>query len=119
MKRIVARFGWIGNMLIVMSMLGLVYSGGNFTHAAELQTASQTISAHDHSDRSSHQQMQPCQGCVTTLDEHQLHCGATLLALLSNIATHTPSSGYDVPAHRVRDLIAHIFTPDPPPPRLA
>ncbi|WP_316860992.1 hypothetical protein [uncultured Cohaesibacter sp.] len=106
-------------MLISLSVLLLVYSGGRFTHAAELQVVTEAMSGHHHSDQASHQEPHTCPNCQATLDEHQVHCGAKLLALSSVFDVLSPILGYSVPAHKARDLIAQIFTPDPPPPRLA
>lgn len=119
MKRVDAQIGWIGNVLIFLSMLLLIYSGGRFTHAAELQFAPEASTEHQHSRQASHQQPHPCPTCDVTLDEHQMHCGAKLLALSSDLAVCKPILSYEVPAHKTRDLIAQIFTPDPPPPRVA
>ena len=119
MKRLDTQIGWIGNVLIFLSMLLLVYSGGRFTHAAELQLVTEAMSGHHHMGRAPHQETYACPNCDITLDEHQMHCGAKLLALSSDFAVFKPNLSYDVPAHKVRDLIALIFTPDPPPPRVA
>lgn len=119
MARLNARIGWIGSILIFLSVLLLVYSGGRFTHATELQGVTNAVSGHHHPDGASHQEAQVCPTCDVTLDEHQMHCGAKLLALSSVWAVNKPIPNYDVPAHKDRDLIAHIFTPEPPPPRIA
>lgn len=119
MKGFAARIGWMGDMLIVLSVLCLVYSGGIFTHATEVQATSQPTTAHHQTTQSSHHEAHPCKGCLTELDEQQMHCGAKILALCAVLSTQHQISSYDVPAHKIRDLIAQIFTPDPPPPRVA
>ncbi len=119
MMRLTARFGWIGYTLLVVSVVCLVYSGGSFTHAGEVQMASQMMEKDHHTNQVTRQDALPCQDCPTMKDEHQMHCGAPILVLGIEISAHRPTTPYDVPAHKVRDLIAQIFTPDPPPPRNA
>ena len=81
MGRLVTDFGWIGNMLIMVSVLCLVYSGGNFTHADDVQSSSRNQLSQIETDQSVHDMGSPCKGCPQMQEEQQMHCGGQLLAL--------------------------------------
>ncbi|WP_319529060.1 hypothetical protein [uncultured Cohaesibacter sp.] len=120
MAHLINRLGWIGDMLMMVSVLCLVYSGASFTHASELPFVGTPASQSAHHDKgAAHHQSRPCQGCPVSLDEHQMHCGAKILALSTIPIPVFPFTSYSVPAHKTMDLVARILTPEPPPPRIA
>ncbi|SFO74538.1 hypothetical protein SAMN04488056_11210 [Cohaesibacter marisflavi] len=119
MERLATHFGWIGNMLIMLSVLCLVYSGCSFTHADVVQTLGQKQLSQFEIDQSLHDMGPPCQGCPQMQDEQQMHCGGQILALSCGADVPGPILSHTVPAHTIRDFIAQIFSPDPPPPRFA
>ncbi len=106
-------------MLIMVSVLCLVYSGGNFTHADDVQSSSRNQLSQIETDQSVHDMGSPCKGCPQMQEEQQMHCGGQLLALSYAEDSSGPILSPTVPAHTVRDFIAQIFSPDPPPPRFA
>jgi hypothetical protein len=105
----------------MMSVLGLVYSGGSFAPASASQMASPMMETdhHTRASQATRYEALPCQSCPAMQDGHQMHCGAPMLVLSSESVVHRPVPFYDVPVHNARDLIAHIFILDPPPPRIA
>ena len=120
MMRLAAKLGWIGTLLIVVSVIGFVYAGGSFTHADNLAPSAALMSEHIHMEEVAphHHAQPPCADCAIPLDDNPMHCGAKILALSRVQIVQSPAFRYTVPAHEIRDLIAQVFTPDPPPPRL-
>ena len=89
-------------------------------HADNLAPSAALMSEHIHMEEVAphHHAQPPCADCAIPLDDNPMHCGAKILALSRVQIVQSPAFRYTVPAHEIRDLIAQVFTPDPPPPRL-
>ncbi|WP_319531133.1 hypothetical protein [uncultured Cohaesibacter sp.] len=118
MTRLLNRYRLIGLMLMIMGVMGLVYSGIDFSASFNSSKANQLLTAEiKQTQLSAKFSHTPCQQRATLLDEHQSHCSAKILALSSLSQSFVSSVGSDSPTQIISNLEARNFTPDPPPPR--
>lgn len=114
MRGLVARYGWIGQTLLFVSVLMLVASTAGIAQAGRIEcahvSAPQGIHplSYDPRDRAN---------CPASLHSSKTQCSAKLLSLPVAGYASVPLAPFDVPAQKIRNYFAQMFSPDPPPPR--
>ena len=108
-------------MLIYLSMISLAYAGGSFTHGHELPDNNKSHQI-EHSHAGQHpidQTHSHNHDADTSIDKETLHCGAMILTLSTvPVVSSEPTDASIVP-RLVCDLVALVFSLEPPPPRFA
>jgi hypothetical protein len=120
MMRFAARFGWIGNMLLLLGVVSFVYYGSHFSRPA-MATAKQPSQSvmEELASALVESVAQPNKPSPVAPAKQQGHCSAKVLTLTTVPSTFGLSPDDEALFYGSQVFSARIYSPDPPPPRLS